>query len=124
MTWVNENNVSRRIVAAVSGWALGGGCEFAMMCDIVVASESAKFGQPEIKLGTIPGAGGTQRLVYAIGKSKAMVRDAAVAYVHETDTYSIPTDTLMMLQELVLTGDSITAEQAKQMGTLSTKNQR
>ena len=55
MTWVNENNVSRRIVAAVSGWALGGGCEFAMMCDIVVASESAKFGQPEIKLGTIPG---------------------------------------------------------------------
>ncbi|MGB6231119.1 MAG: enoyl-CoA hydratase [Litorimonas sp.] len=90
------------IIAAVSGYALGGGCEIAMMCDFIIASDTAKFGQPEINLGVIPGIGGTQRLVRAVGKAKAMdlcltgrMMDAAEAEHSGLVARVVPVDNLM-----------------------------
>ncbi len=90
-TWDQIRKTKKPIIAAVSGFALGGGCEFVMTCDMVIASETAKFGQPEIKIGTIPGAGGTQRLTKAIGKAKAMelILTGRFLSAHEAHFYGL-----------------------------------
>lgn len=91
--WESLKRIRKPIIAAVSGYALGGGCELAMLCDIIIAADNSKFGQPEIKLGVIPGFGGTQRLPRAVGKAKAM--------------------------DLVLTARMMDAEEAERAGLVS-----
>ena len=100
--WETLRRVRKPVIAAVAGFALGGGCELAMMCDIVIASDSARFGQPEIKLGIIPGAGGTQRLPRAVSKAKAMdlcltgrMMDAAEAERAGLVSRVVPADKLL-----------------------------
>ncbi|MEN5083862.1 enoyl-CoA hydratase [Bosea sp. TWI1241] len=91
--WDRIGQRRKPIIAAVAGFALGGGCELAMMCDLIIAADTAKFGQPEINLGVIPGAGGTQRLTHAVGKAKAM--------------------------DLILTGRMMDAEEAEKAGLVA-----
>ena len=100
--WETLRRIRKPVIAAVAGYALGGGCELAMMCDIVIAADTAKFGQPEIKLGVIPGAGGTQRLPRAVGKAKAMdlvltarMMDAAEAERAGLVSRVVPADKLL-----------------------------
>jgi enoyl-CoA hydratase len=100
--WEQIRGIRTPVIAAVSGFALGGGCELAMMCDFIIAADNAKFGQPEIKLGIIPGAGGTQRLPRAVGKAKAMdmaltgrMMDAAEAERVGLVSRVVPLDKLM-----------------------------
>ena len=100
--WETIRRVRKPVIAAVGGFALGGGCELAMMCDFIIAADSARFGQPEIKLGIIPGAGGTQRLPRAVGKAKAMdlaltgrMMDAAEAERAGLVSRVVPLDKLM-----------------------------
>ena len=100
--WETVRRVRKPVIAAVAGFALGGGCELAMMCDFIIAADTARFGQPEIKIGIMPGAGGTQRLPRAVGKSKAMdmiltarMMDAAEAERVGLVSRVVPADKLM-----------------------------
>ena len=122
--WETIRSVRKPVIAAVSGFALGGGCELAMMCDFIIAADNAKFGQPEIKLGIIPGAGGTQRLPRAVSKAKAMdmaltgrMMDAVEAERAGLVSRVVPLDKLM--EEAL--GAALMISEYSQIATMATK---
>jgi len=100
--WDRIKRFKKPLIAAVSGFALGGGCELSMLCDMIVASESAKFGQPEIKIGVMPGAGGTQRLTRAIGKARAMELVLTGRFISAQEAYAAGLVTRVVPVELYL----------------------
>jgi len=122
--WEQIRSIRKPVIAAVSGFALGGGCELAMMCDFIIAADNARFGQPEIKLGIIPGAGGTQRLPRAVGKAKAMdlaltgrMMDAAEAERAGLVSRVVPLDKLM--EETL--GAALMISEYSQIATMAAK---
>ena len=122
--WEQIRTIRKPVIAAVSGFALGGGCELAMMCDFIIAADNARFGQPEIKLGIIPGAGGTQRLPRAVGKAKAMdmaltgrMMDATEAERAGLVSRVVPLEKLM--EEAL--GAALIISDYSQMATMATK---
>ena len=122
--WEQIRSIRKPVIAAVSGFALGGGCELAMMCDFIIAADNARFGQPEIKLGVIPGAGGTQRLPRAVGKAKAMdlaltgrMMDAVEAERAGLVSRVVPLDKLM--EETL--GAALMISEYSQLATMAAK---
>ena len=123
--WQSLKQLKKPVIAAVAGFALGGGCELAMLCDLIIAAENAQFGQPEIKLGIMPGAGGTQRLPKLVGKHKAMEMVLTGNFISANEAYRIglinkvvPTEMLMLEAEktaaLIASQSTIAVQMAKE----------
>lgn len=119
-SWDRLASFRKPIIAAVAGYALGGGCEFAMMCDFIIAADTAKFGQPEITIGTIPGSGGTQRLARFIGKSKAMdmILTGRMMDAHEAERCGL-VSRLVPAAELLTEAVKIAAQISKQSAPIN-----
>lgn len=120
-TWDQIRRTKKPVIAAVSGFCLGGGCELAMTCDMIIASESAKFGQPEIKIGVMPGAGGTQRLTRAIGKAKAMELVLTGKFLSAEDALALRLINKVVPVEMYLREALTLASEIAQMSPISTQ---
>lgn len=120
-TWESIRRCKKPLIAAVSGFALGGGCELAMTCDMIIASETAQFGQPEIKIGVIPGAGGTQRLTRAIGKAKAMELVLTGRFISAAEADKLGLVTRVVPQELCLSEALSVAAKIAEMSPLAVR---